>query len=589
MLIEPDDNIHRYCALQALREPDACRDDVLVKFVRLASRVLGIPGSFISVLDDSDQYIRAAHNFGLKQTTREESLCRHVVDGAAEMVIPDTWLDRRFAAHHFVTGAPFIRFYAGVPLRNREGAITGTLCVTDSEPHPFSAEQLATLKMLGNLAMSFLDAWHAAGFIDAVTGLPNRQRLIRDLHQLTDSPHRLILLECIELPRASELARSMGMGPVEALFKDVATLLQQRLRPAPDERLYSVANGRFALLTYPESALTAERAVGRMAGIRAGLSEGLSISLTPHGGQVDFITGGVSPEERLRRAASALYEALSRGVPAMTYSESADVQHTRDFTLMHDFAAALCSEGGLYLVYQPKICLRSGAPVGLEALIRWRHPQYGELSPVTFVPLAKKTELLQKMTTWVIERAIMRLVRLRNHPIQLPITVNVSLNDFAREDFADVLDEKMQQHGLPPSLLGIECLETERIVENPQAMSGLARLRQRGFGISLDDFGTGYSNISYLGRMPLDVVKLDRSLVSNLATERASRVIARSIIRMLKDLDYVVLAEGVEDAETGRILSEYGSDQAQGYFYARPMDDNALDAWLLWKLHETCR
>ena len=113
-------------------------------------------------------------------------------------------------------------------------------------------------------------------------------------------------------------------------------------------------------------------------------------------------------------------------------------------------------------------------------------------------------------------------------------------------------------------------------------------LKLRGFGISLDDFGTGYSNISYLRRMPLDVIKLDRSLISEISSDTASRVIARSIIAMLKDLDYMVLAEGVENAETVTALTEFGCDQAQGFFYSRPLPEAALDEWLGWRLRSKC-
>lgn len=593
MLTDLTDDHRRYRALDALREADECRDDVLNKFVRLASQVLGMPGCFISVLDDHDQYIRAACNFSLKQTTREDSLCRYVVDDDAAMVVPDTWLDARFVTHRFVTGAPFIRFYAGVPLKNREGLILGTLCVTDSKPHPFNAEQVDTLTLLARLVMSFLEAWHASGLTDPVTGLPNRQRLLRDLQYLAASgdvtPRRLVLIDCIDMPRAYELARSMGMGPVEGLLKDVATLLPLRLRPALGELLYTVATGRFALLTRHTSRLSAEWIAGRMEGITADLDEGLTVGLITHTGQADFTADAFTAHDILRRAVSALHDAIGRGVPSVTYSMSSKVYDTRDDTLMQEFAAALRTEGGLYLVYQPKMCLQTGAPIGLEALIRWRHPVHGELSPVAFVPLAEQTELLEAMTRWVIDRAIGRLARLRAHCIQLPITVNVSLNDFARESFAALLEEQMQQHRLPTSLLGIECLETERIIESPQAMAGLVRLKQRGFDIALDDFGTGYSNISYLRRMPLDVIKLDRSLISDLSSDMASRIIARSIISMLKELDYVVLAEGVENAETVHTLTEYGCDQAQGFFYARPMTDADLDTWLLWKLRELCR
>jgi EAL domain-containing protein (putative c-di-GMP-specific phosphodiesterase class I) len=275
-------------------------------------------------------------------------------------------------------------------------------------------------------------------------------------------------------------------------------------------------------------------------------------------------------------------------VPAMRFSEASDARHTQDFTLMNDLAAALRENKGLWLAFQPKICLHSGLPVGLEALVRWRHPVRGELSPALFLPLAEQTSLLSELTAWVTDRAIGRLTRLRNSCIQLPITINASSRDFAREGFADALEAKMIKAKLSPSLLGIECLETERIIENPAAMRGLEMLKLRGFGISLDDFGTGYSNISYLRRMPLDVIKLDRTLISEISSDTASRIIARSIIAMLKDLDYTVLAEGVEDADTVTALTEYGCDQAQGFFYSRPLPEPELDEWLSWKLRGQC-
>ncbi|RAH27304.1 bifunctional diguanylate cyclase/phosphodiesterase [Pantoea agglomerans] len=586
------DDDRRAQAVKALRSPDESRDDVLQKFVRLASQALGIPGSFISVLDDEHQHVQAAHNFGLKQSSREDSLCGHAVDSDSAVVVPDTWLDARFSSHPLITGAPYIRFYAGVPLKNREGVVLGTLCVTDTAPHPFGTDQVTTLKLLAALVMSFLEAWHSAGFADPVTGLPNRQRLVRDLQFLAASgdsaPRRLVLIDCINMPRAYELARSMGMGPVESLLRDVATLLPLRLRPAPDEPFYTVATGRFAVLTREDSHMNADWVAGRLEGISADLGDGIAVALSTHTGEVTFATGSITAQETLRRAVSALHEAIGRGVPAMRFSAASDARHTQDFTLMNDLAAALREDSGLWLAFQPKICLHSGRPVALEALIRWHHPIRGELSPALFVPQAEQTSLLSDLTTWVTDRVIRRLARLRNSCIQLPVTVNVSSQDFAREGFADALEVKMIKAKLPTSLLGIECLETERIIENPAAMHGLEMLKLRGFGISLDDFGTGYSNISYLRRMPLDVIKLDRSLISEISSDTASRIIARSIITMLKDLDYTVLAEGVEDAETGTALAEYGCDQAQGFFYSRPLPESELDGWLSWKLRGQC-
>lgn len=579
-------------ALKALRSPDESRDDVLRRFVRLASQSLGIPGSFISVLDDEHQHVQAAHNFALTQSSREDSLCRHAVDGDTAVIVPDTWLDNRFATHPLITGAPYIRFYAGVPLKYQGGIVVGTLCVTDTAPHPFNAEQMVTLKLLAALVTSFLEAWHSASFTDPVTGLPNSQRLIRDLQFLATSedlaPRRLVLIDCIDMSRAYELARSMGMGPVESLLKDVATLLPLRLRPASGDMLYTVATGRFALLTRDNNHLTADWVASKLAGISADLGEGIAVALATHTGEVTFTPDEISAQEALRRAVSALHEAIARGTSSMRFNQCADTRHTRDFTLIHELASALREDNGLWLAWQPKICLHSGKPVGLEALIRWRHPQRGELSPAQFVPLAEQTELLSALTVWVTDRVIERLSRLRNSGIQLPVTINISSDDFSRQDFADVLEMKMIKAKLPTSLLGIECLETERIIESPSAIKGLEMLKLRGFGISLDDFGTGYSNISYLRRMPLDIIKLDRTLISKISSDTASRIIARSIIGMLKELDYTVLAEGVENAETVTALAEYGCDQVQGFFYSRPLPEVELDKWLSWKLRDQC-
>lgn len=159
----------------------------------------------------------------------------------------------------------------------------------------------------------------------------------------------------------------------------------------------------------------------------------------------------------------------------------------------------------------------------------------------------------------------------QNAGCAIPVSVNLSESDFSRPDFSTTLCERMTQAGLSPEFLEIECLETEKIVEKGSAVAALSALRARGFRIVLDDFGAGYSNVSYLHRIPLDVIKLDRVLVRDIVTDSRSRIIAKNIIRMLKELDYSVVAEGVEDGATADVLTEAGCDQAQGYYYSRPL------------------
>lgn len=175
------------------------------------------------------QYIRAAVNFDLQKTPRNDALCCHVVDSGLPLIIADTRADEHFADHPLVTGTPYIRFYAGVPLVDSEGNIPGSFCVTDTVPHAFTQAQQATLTTMAELVMKFQESWHFAGFTDPVTGLPNRQRLIHDLQELSRAgdthDRRLILIDGIDMPRAYELARSMGMTPVETLLRDIKAFL----------------------------------------------------------------------------------------------------------------------------------------------------------------------------------------------------------------------------------------------------------------------------------------------------------------------------------------------------------------------------
>ncbi|WP_354691986.1 GGDEF and EAL domain-containing protein [Phytobacter sp. RSE-02] len=569
--------------IKMLATADETRDAVLEQFVTLAGQLLGIPGCFVSILDDNYQYIRAAVNFDLQKTPRNEALCRHVVDSGLPLIIADTRADEHFADHPLVTGTPFIRFYAGVPLVDSEGNIPGSFCVTDTVPHTFTQAQQATLTTMAGLVMKFLESWHFAGFTDPVTGLPNRQRLIHDLQEMsrTGDTHdrRLILIDGIDMPRAYELARSMGMTPVETLLRDITALVISQLQPQQNERVYTVATGRFAFLVQADDLRDAWTVAAGLQGMSADLGDNVSVDLMPCTGETLFIPGQHAPQEILRQAVSALHEAISSGKSAMRFESGADTRRTGDFTLMNDLAVALRHNRDLYLVYQPKVCLRTGKPVGLEALIRWHHPLRGELSPAMFIPLAEQTSLLPGLTQWVIDATIDWLTQL---PVRhrLPVTVNVSEKDFARQDFADRLEDRMIKAGLPRSLLGIECLETERIIASPAALRGLEMLKLRGFSISLDDFGTGYSNISYLKQMALDVIKIDRILIRELSTSIASQIIVRNIIIMLKQLDYLVLAEGVEDEDTLEMLRQYGCDQVQGYYYSRPLTGPDIQQWL---------
>jgi len=199
------------------------------------------------------------------------------------------------------------------------------------------------------------------------------------------------------------------------------------------------------------------------------------------------------------------------------------------------------------------------------------------------VPLAGKTNLISDLTNWVMDHVIDQLARWNREYSLIPVSINVSERDFSKKEFADSLVAKLQAAQLPASVIGIECLENELITGNNVAIHGLEALKSHGFVISLDDFGTGYSNISYLQDIPLDVIKIDMSLISRMAEDDSSKIIVKRIIQMLKELNYTVLAEGVESEATLALLKEYGCDQIQGYFFSKPLPASDIEHWLYQK------
>ncbi|KHE01197.1 histidine kinase [Pantoea stewartii] len=588
MAQEPGDKeYHRTRTTQSLRFSDRGRDEVLKKFLRLACQLVGINGSYIAVLNDDKHSVRANYNIELSDTTREQALCRHVVESDATVIAPDTRLDPRYAHHPLIVHAPYIRFYVGTPLKNAHGQILGTLCLTDTVPRTFSHQQKQIIESLAGLVVAFLEAWHSAAFIEPVTGMANRERLFRDilhLATLNDTAlRRLVLIDCIDMSRAYDLSRSLGMASLESLLKDVATLLRLRLRPASGESIYTIATGRFAILTRAESHVSAKWVEERLNGIHADMGDGLTMALATCTAQIDFIAGQTFPQDALRRAVNALErvsgpsvrlcDAVSDGIK--------DASSPADFTLMRDLADALRRNQGLYLVFQPNVCLLSGKPVSLEAQIRWHHPQRGELAADNFTSLAVGTELGTTLTTWLIDSTIARLKRLRNHPIQLPVTISIHERDVTDRAFAEKLAEKMLKATLPVSMLVIKIVQKEHIIDSPSAMLGLEMLRRMGFTMTWEYIAKGYRKIRYLRGTPPDVIKLDKALANEIHTNITSRLIAHSIFTTLKELNLLVLAYSDRPAS---VVTSDNSEATYEYFNIKPMTETELDPWLKWKL-----
>nr|WP_238526555.1 EAL domain-containing protein [[Acidovorax] ebreus] len=235
--------------------------------------------------------------------------------------------------------------------------------------------------------------------------------------------------------------------------------------------------------------------------------------------------------------------------------------------------------GELFLVFQPQRKLGSGALAGAEALLRWRHPRWGLVSPAEFIPIAEQSGSIVAIDFWVVEQVAQQLRAWDAAGLPpLVVAVNVSAAQFARPHFVEELVRILQRMDVSPQRIEVELTEAVALKNPEQAETTIRRLHEVGFRVALDDFGTGYSSMSYLKRYAIDKLKIDQSFVRELAHQASDQAIVTAIIKMAHSLRMATIAEGVETAEQAALLQACGCDEMQGYWYSRPLEPAAFEA-----------
>jgi EAL domain-containing protein (putative c-di-GMP-specific phosphodiesterase class I) len=297
-------------------------------------------------------------------------------------------------------------------------------------------------------------------------------------------------------------------------------------------------------------------------------------------GVAPFVLGETSPLDVLRLAQGAAQDARASARPFHVHSAQRDTASRRSYTLLSDFEAALQATSQLNLVYQPRVDLVSGRCIGAEALMRWTHPTLGPIAPGEFIPLVERMALATPMTAWVLETAARQMARWRDAGLDLTLSVNISSANLHEPDFAGDVKAALTRHGVSPGSLELEVTETAVMSDAELALRQLRELADAGIRLAIDDFGTGYSSLSYLQRLPVQVVKIDRSFVSDLDSDPRQLSLVTMMIAMAKHLGQRVVAEGVETEEVLARLRSAGCDEVQGYLLARPMPAAQFEAWI---------
>jgi EAL domain-containing protein (putative c-di-GMP-specific phosphodiesterase class I) len=248
--------------------------------------------------------------------------------------------------------------------------------------------------------------------------------------------------------------------------------------------------------------------------------------------------------------------------------------------ILADFGPALAAGDQLTLVYQPRIDLATGRCCAMEALIRWRHPVLGELSPAEFIPVIESDPLIGQLTDWVLDGAMSFASQLLKVGQPVRVSANVSPTNLAIGYLVGRLVELLGIHQLPPSMLELEFTEGALIGDDDRTRQQLMQIRRTGVRVAIDDFGAGYSNLRYFTRIPADTIKIDRSLVMDIDTDHASGTIVQWLISLGHELGYRVVAEGLETLNSRTLLAGWGCDEGQGYLFARPMSAPEALPWL---------
>ncbi|MBX6355068.1 MAG: bifunctional diguanylate cyclase/phosphodiesterase [Micromonosporaceae bacterium] len=434
---------------------------------------------------------------------------------------------------------------------------------------------------------------------DPLTGLVNRSALLAKgdgaLRMLDwEAPAALLLLD---IDHFKDVNDTLGHAAGDALLRIAAGRLGERARPG--ELLARLGGDEFGLLITSLPVTVAEDTAGR--GAKAGgdaprqdrpaslryalrrarelteaLAEptevaGVRLSVEASVGVVVAPAREADVNELLRRADIAMYQAKKGGAPIAWYDGAHDAGSTDRLALLAELREALAAEDQLVLALQPAVDLATGAPTGVEALIRWKHPRRGQLGPADFVRAVENSELLSQFTRYVIDKALTAAAEWARHGLDVPVAVNLSARNLLDPQLPTDVAALLHEHRLPPHRLIVEITETVVMSELEVVDQVLAELRALGVGLSVDDFGTGYSSLTFLTRISVDEVKVDRRFVRTMADSPEAAAIVRTTVDLARELGLRVVAEGVETADQRAALTALGCTAAQGFHFFKPM------------------
>jgi EAL domain-containing protein (putative c-di-GMP-specific phosphodiesterase class I) len=394
------------------------------------------------------------------------------------------------------------------------------------------------------------------------------------------TPALCVVIDLGDLRRSKRVARILGPSYMDGLVRAAKSRIQMAV--GPDVRVWQVDLDCFAFLLPDDGGVLWQRLVeGLVEHLRLPLNcAGLAGIVTPCVGLVRVRAGDAKAERVLETAMAAAQDARDLDVAWRFSDKATDLTSRKLHALVAGLPAALAATDQLWLAYQPRIDLQSGACLSAEALLRWNHPALGAVSPSEFIALAEQTGMIRLVTAWVVERALFDLAAWTGAGFSHGVSINVSADNLAEGNFDEKLGDAIRRHEVNPARVEIELTESALVRDSATVHDTILKLAALGVRISIDDFGVGYSNLQYLRDIPANVLKIDRSFTRDLTANDRDPVIVRSMIELAHALGCRIVAEGIENGEALEMLKNWGCDEGQGYHVSPPVTVADIQAWL---------
>lgn len=463
----------------------------------------------------------------------------------------------------------------------------GVLGVYNPKRRHFTREDLLFLQSVANVIATSISLERAQlqaqrqSYYDRLTGLPNRilfsDRLAQAVAHARENRDEFAVL-FVGLDRFNVVNEMLGHAVGDKFLEIMASRLQSSLQGS--DTLARIGGDDFSAVCFisenkEDTSQVAQRIL-REVGKKVSL-EGYEVTPSASIGIAVYPNDGETADTLLRSATTAMYQAKSQGRNTYRFfSYEMNRKATERLLLEANIEKAL-EEEQFFLLYQPQLDLHSGRIVGVEALVRWDHPQFGVLAPDRFIPVAEQSELIHRLGAWVLHAACVQARGWNDNGYpNLRVAVNLSARQFEDTSFVRSIDDIIGQTGIDPACLELELTESMLMANPEAAVMALTDIKMRGINLAMDDFGTGYSSLSYLKKFPFDRIKIDRSFVRDIHADRENAAIVDAVITVAQNLDIKVIAEGVETGDQLTFLHARHCDELQGFYIGRPSPPEVL-------------